>query len=393
MNFYNRDILHSLQQHLNRRPVTVITGLRRTGKTTLLKHLLSIFPGNNKIYLDLERLDNRELLGEKNYDNIISTFRARGLSDKEKMLIAIDEVQLVPGCVSVIKYLYDNYDIKFIITGSSSYYIKDLFNESLSGRKKVFQLNSLNFSEFLKFKSIALNSDPLSFRYFNNAEYQRLNFYYSEYIRFGGLPEVVMAETDDEKRDILNDILGSYLNIDIKNISDIRDQKNLHILLKMLAARVASRLDYSKLASLTGISRTTVTNYINLLEDTFMIFRVPVLSFNPDREIVKAQKVYFTDNGILNSLAEAGSGLQFENAVFNQLKFRGTLQYYSLKNGREIDFILNGQTAIEVKETGAPQDLKRLELLAGNINLKERYLISRHPIPGLTDFVWGGDIS
>lgn len=392
MNFLRRKIYIEIQDHLSRKQVTVITGLRRTGKTTLLKQLISEFPGNNKIYLDLEKMANRELLSEKNYDNIISAFSSLGLKEKEKMLVAVDEAQLLPGCVSVIKYLYDNYDIKFLVTGSSSYYIKDLFNESLAGRKKVFQLNTLNFSEFLTFKGISYNSETEGFRLFNNYQYERLKNYYNEFILYGGFPDVVLSNSESEKKDILYDIIGSYINIDIKNISDIRDQKNLHTLLKMLAARVSSRLDFTKLASLTALSRTTVSNYVSLLEDTFMIKRIPVYSVNPDREIVKAQKVYISDNGLLNSLAEVGSGLQFENAVYNQLKFRGELQYYSLKTGKEIDFILNGKYALEVKETGVESDLTKLGYLAEPLGIKERYIISRYPAPGFTNFIWGGDV-
>ena len=127
-NYKNRLIYHELKEHLSKRQITVITGLRRTGKTTLVKKLLEDFNGENKSYFDLERIDNRELFSEKNYENIISVLTSRGLDFNKKILIAIDEVQLLPGVISVIKYLYDNYQIKFIVTGSSSYYIKNLFN-------------------------------------------------------------------------------------------------------------------------------------------------------------------------------------------------------------------------------------------------------------------------
>nr|WP_226990989.1 AAA family ATPase [Melioribacter roseus] len=93
--------------------------------------------------MDLECIDNRELFSEKNYDNIILSLASPGLDFKENALIGIDEIQLLPGIVSAIKYLYDNYRIKFIITGSNNYYINNLFGESLAGRKKVFELSTL----------------------------------------------------------------------------------------------------------------------------------------------------------------------------------------------------------------------------------------------------------
>ncbi|MEW6005842.1 MAG: ATP-binding protein [Stygiobacter sp.] len=392
LNFKERIIYKELKEQLNKKYITVITGLRRTGKTTLLKKLLEDFDGNNKVYIDLERIDNRELFSEKNYENIITALSSRGLNFNKKTLIAIDEVQFLPSISSVIKYLYDTYQINFLITGSSSYYIKNLFSESLAGRKKVFELHTLNFSEFLIFKEISFSATKTIGKKFISSEYERLKNFYNEFISYGGFPEVVLSKNISDKRDLINDILSSYINIDIKNISEIRDKKNIHNLLKMLAIRAGTRLDYSKISSLTGISRPTVYNYIDLLENTFVITRVPVFAKNPDREIVKAPKIFINDNGLLNQLAEVSSGVQFENAVFNQLKFYGTLQYYSLKTGNEIDFILNGNTAIEVKETATIQDKTRLKNLVRNLNISKNIIIARYPSPTFNDFVWGGDV-
>jgi len=391
-NYKDRFIYSDLKSHLTKRQVTIITGLRRTGKTTLIKKLLEDSGISNKAYFDLERIDNRELFSEKNYENIIYALRSGGIDFRRKTLIAIDEVQLLPGIASVIKYLYDNYPIKFIVTGSSTYYIKDLFSESLSGRKKIFELHTLNFREFLTFKDINFTPPKTIGKKFISAEYERLKKFYEEFIRYGGFPESVLSDNISDKKDIVNDILSSYLNIDIKNISDIRDQKNLYKLLKMLAARAGTRLDYSKMSSLTGISRPSVYNYLDLLENTFIITRLPVVSKSPDKEIVKAPKIFINDNGLLNQLAEVSSGVQFENAVFNQLKFYGKLQYYSLKTGKEIDFILNGKTAIEVKETATAQDLSRIKNLSKNINISKNIIVSRFPSPAFNDFVWGGDL-
>ncbi len=393
MTYYKERLVYpELKKHLSKKQVTILTGLRRTGKTTLIKKLLEDSGINNKAYFDLERIDNRELFSEKNYENIITALSSVGIDFGRKTLIAIDEVQLLPGIASVIKYLYDNYQIKFVVTGSSSYYIKNLFSESLAGRKKVFELHTLSFREFLTFKDINFIPSKAIGKKFISAEYERLKKYYEEFIRYGGFPEVALSKNISDKKDIVNDILNSYLNIDIKNISDIRDQKNLHNLLKMLAARAGTRLDYSKLSSLTGISRPSVYNYMDLLEDTFVISRLPVLAKSPDREIVKAPKIFINDNGLLNQLAEVSSGVQFENAVFNQLKFYGKLQYYSLKTGKEIDFILDEKAAIEVKETATTQDISFIKNLSKNINISKNIIISRFPSPTLNNFVWGGDL-
>lgn len=393
MNIYKDRILYpQLKSHLAKRQITVITGLRRSGKTTIIKKLLDDFHSKNKTYIDLERIDNRELFSEKNYENILSGLSSLGLEFKKKALLAIDEVQLLPNIVSVIKYLYDNYPIKFIVTGSSSYYIKNLFGESLAGRKKVFELRTLSFNEFLTFKNVDFIPSAALWKKFIPSEYERLKKYYEEFIRYGGFPEVVLTKAIGSKKDLVNDVLSSYLNIDIKNFYDIRDQTNIHNLLKMLAHRAGTRLDYSKLSSLTGISRPSVYSYLDLLENTFVISRVPVTAKNPDREIVKAPKIFINDNGLLNQLAEVSSGVQFENAAFNQLRFHGKLQYYSLKTGREIDFILDDKTAIEVKETVTAQDLTRLKNLSRNLGISKTIVVSRYPSPTFSNFTWGGNL-
>lgn len=390
---YPRKLHSSLKEHLQNKQITVITGMRRTGKTTLVKQLLADIPAENKMYIDLERIDNREIFSEKNYDAVLYALQQRGLDARKRAYLALDEIQLAHNIPSVLKYLYDNYDIKFIVTGSSSYYLKNLFTESLAGRKKVFELYPLDFGEMLTFKEIPHSSGGnFMEKQFNPAEYERLKGYYEEYIEYGGFPEVVLAKKADEKKDLISDIISSYINIDIKTLADFRNQDGLYKLMKMLAARSATRLEYSKLSRLSGISRITAQNYIEFLEKTYLIERIPVLAKNPDREIVKAKKLYFCDNGIMNALESVSSGVQFENAIFTQLHHNGSLSYYSLKSGREIDFILDKDAALEVKESPDEQDWLTMKELAGRIGLKTCRLIGRYPIPRFKNYIWGGDI-
>lgn len=390
--FYPRKIYPELKQHLKNRQISVLTGMRRSGKTTLIKKLLEEIKSANKLYVDFQRLDNQDLFTQKNFDNIIAELEKRGLNKKEKICLALDEIQLVPQAIGAIKYLYDHYKIKFIVTGSSSYYLKNLFTESLAGRKKIFELHPLDFGEFLGFKKVPYSEKISLAGKFSQAEFERLKNYYEEYIEFGGFPEVALAKTETEKKDLLNDIISSYINIDIKTLADFRKGKNVRDLVRMLAARAGSRLDYAKLSRLTGISRTTVINYADLFEKTYLIARVPVFSRSADREIVKAQKIYFSDNGILNILADVDGGTKFENAVFCQLRHKGEVCYYAKKTGREIDFILNKKTALETKETPVKEDEKKLKALSQSAGLKNFRLIGRFQSPVFQDYIWGGEI-
>ncbi len=387
----------ALAAHLANRQVTVITGMRQTGKTTIVKELLKNIASENKIFIDLEKLNNRELFSEKNYDNIVNILEQRGLNFKEKVYIALDEIQLVPNVTSIIKYLYDEYKIKFILTGSSSFYIKNMFSESLAGRKKIFELYPLSFSEMLGFNNIPNKEIDFTNTRFNSIEYDRLKFYYELYVEYGGFPEVVLADNISDKKDILKDIIYSYINVDIKSLSDIRNLKNFYALIKMLAARAGTRLDYSKISSLTGISRPSLYNYIYLLEQSFLISLVPVFAKNPDREIVKAKKIYFNDNGLISVLADVGSGSKFENSIFNQLRQSGEIKYYALKNGKEIDFIYlpygaKKEIAFEAKETPTMSDLRYLQNLSEQAGIKRYRLVGRNPSSNFADYIWGGDV-
>ena len=391
MNFLPRRIYKALSDHLSRRQITVLTGMRRTGKTTLVRQLMNDSPVRQKLYIDLERIDNRTLWNEPNYETIIFALTQRGLRFDEPVLLALDEIQLVPNLPSTLKYLYDTYSIKFIVTGSSAYYLKNQFNESLAGRKKLFDIYPLDFGELLQFRGIS--AQPLDWQEagrFTRAEYERLKSYYEEYIQFGGFPEVVLAEAVAEKQDLLADILSSYINYDLLTLSDIRNPTNLYKLIQLLAPRIGTRLDISKLTNLTGMGRQTIENHLDLLEKSYLIRTIPVLANSPDREIVKARKLYFLDNGLAAQAGDPGSGARFENAVFNQLHHRGDVAYYQLKTGREIDFVVDKTIGIEVKETAAESDLKNVVSLAQNLSLTQNYVIGRHPLRTFDGYIWGG---
>ena len=337
--------------------ITVLTGMRRTGKTTILKELLKRINSKNKFYIDLERLDNRELFNEKNYDNIINSLKQNGLKIEEKIFLFIDEIQLSSNIPSVIKYLYDNYNIKF-----------------------------------LKFKEIVVEKFPFPFHKFNAYEYEQLNRFYYEFVEYGGFPEVVLTDSINEKTDLLNDIITSYIYIDLKSLSDIKNIENLNKLLKLLAVRIGSKLIISKISSLTGISRETVKNYLQFLEDTFIVKRINTFTKNPNREISKAQKLYFTDNGIMKILGAVNSGSLFENAICNQLLNYGTPKYYARKDGKEIDFILN-DFAFEAKESPDLYDYKKLKRLSEKIGFSNIALIGKNRMDNFSDYIWGGSIS
>ena len=390
----NRAIFSRLESHLTKKFVTVITGMRRVGKSTALKYLLERVPHENKLYLDFEKANNRFLFNQSSYTDIEINLNVEGIDLTQPAVIALDEIQLVPNSTSVIKYLYDTYGIKFIVSGSSSFYLKNHFTESLAGRKTIFEMFPLSFDEYLAFREV--NTDRLhsfAFTPFQPAFYDRYRAYYEDYIQFGGFPEVVLSETDDDRRLYLEDIVNAHIELDILLLSDLSASDDLFRLMRLLAARVGSKVDYSKIGSLLGISRFKVKEYISLLQHTYFVYAIDAYSPNVDRAVAQQPKLYLADTGILSQLAQVSSGASFENAVALQLRQAGTVQYYQARQSAEIDFVLTGERAYEVKETPTEADLRTLQNRATVAGLTQAALVGRYfPASGFREFIWGGNL-
>jgi uncharacterized protein len=191
------------------------------------------------------------------------------------------------------------------------------------------------------------------------------------------------------------DIINSYIDMDVKLLSDYSLSKDLFSLVKLLATRVGSKLDFSKLSSVAGIDRRKISDYIYLFENTYFIHLIKPYSKNIDKEISQQPKIYFADNGLLHVLGgeNISSGQLFENAVATQLNTLYKLNYYQKKNGQEIDFILNEKIAVEVKETPIINDLATLKRRAEDLGFKNQFLVGRQ-LPGsrFDKFKWGGNL-
>lgn len=389
-----RSIFTLLKAALPDKRAIVITGMRRVGKTTSLHWLLNQVASENKIYLDLERLDQRKVFQESNYDLVINFLRNRGLDTSQPMTVALDEIQYVQNMPSVIKYLSDNYPIKFLLTGSSSFYLKNYFTESLSGRKVVFEMFPLTFGEFLDFRGTPYQKrNRFSEMQFDPYEFERLKDYYEDYLLYGGLPSVVLEDKPSIRKELLNDIFSSYINIDVRTLADFQKIGELQKLLQVLALRIGNKVDGTKLASVVGVSRPTLLQFLGFLEKTYIIARVPAYA-GGDKSTALGKKLYFCDNGIANILAQVSEGALFENSIYNQLKSYGDLSYLSKGGEYEIDFILNDKkpVAFEVKYHPTLADQKKLSRISEKHGIKENWLVGKYATPDFKNFLWGGMI-
>ena len=268
-----------------------------------------------------------------------------------------------------------------MLTGSSSFYLKKLFPESLAGRKIIFELFPLDFEEFLLFKGIKRDFQigfGEKYKQKNIISYEKLKPFYNEYLNYGGFPQVVLEDETEVKKQHIKDIFRSYFEKEVAMLADFKKVKVFRDLLLLLLERVGSKLDISKLASIAGVSRDTVYSYLAFLEGTYFIFLISPYSKNVDREISGTRKVYICDNGILQMFSSVNAGALFENAMYHNLKKYGDLSYYQKRSGAEIDFILpKEKIAIEIKQTANQHDVVRLKKVSAALSLRENYVVSQ----------------
>lgn len=372
-----REIYEKIRPYFDSPEAIIVTGMRRTGKTTLLHLVFDQIKSKNKLFLDLENPLNRKYFEETNYDRIKVSLEFLGIDFTGRPFIFLDEIQMVKNLPSVLKYFIDHYHVKFFLTGSASFYLKNLFTESLAGRKYIFELFPLSFREFLLFKESALRIPETAID-ISRPIYEAIRPLYDEYILFGGFPGVVLKSSAEEKRKALEEIFSSFFQLEILQLGDFRRNDVIRDLMLLLIQRLGSRLDIQRISKELGISRPTLSEYISFLEGTYFIKRIRPFSSGKDTEIRKMPKVYVCDTGLANHLARLDPGSLFENSIFQNLGLKGELNYYQKKGGTEIDFIVDKSQAYEVKVSPQESDVKRLRSMAMDLKLEGFKVVSKN---------------
>jgi Predicted ATPase (AAA+ superfamily) len=357
--------------------------MRQVGKTTLMRQIYDEIK-DAKLWFDFENPLDTMCFEDEDYNNIYRNLIKQ--ANNEKPVIFIDEIQNFPRITSIIKYHIDHYKLKYIITGSSNFYLRNLFPESLSGRKFLFTLRPLDFAEIKYFKDI--NYDEKTIRDLKFEEltgksligYKRLSVLYEEYLEFGGFPEVVVTDNMESKKMVLRNIFASFFEKDLKLLSDIKDIRELRNLILLLVPRTGNMIDVTRIASELGISRIKIYDYLEFLQGTFFIKLIPKFSSSIDKSVAGGRKLYFSDTGILNVIGKVNDGQLFENAVANQLSSFGELSFYNKRNSAEIDFILNKKIAFEAKMNATSSDYNKTKSIASSLAIDRCFVISKNHV-------------
>lgn len=352
-----RGIFEEVAKHLDKPEITLITGSRQVGKTVLLEQLKGYLlreervPENAIFYYNLDLVQDEEAFQDQ--QAFIELVRQR--SSKQKIFVFVDEAQKVPSAARFFKGVYDSKlaNVKLILTGSSSFEIKADFKETLAGRKAIFSLPPFTFQEFLSIRDQTLSSYIKSQEEINIIDLRKITQLYKEYIVFGGYPRVALAQNEQEKIDILKEIYSSYIEKDVVGFLEVRNKTAFTRLLKLLSAQIGQLVNVAELAMHLGVDRETVERYLYALEQTFILQRLTPYFKNARQEIIKANKVYFLDNGLRNLVFENFEGIDdrldkgsvLENAVFSELSFLlikkiGGFNFWRTKQKTEIDFLI-----------------------------------------------------
>jgi len=321
--YISRDSGELLYKFANQYPVVTITGPRQSGKTTLCKHT---FP--DKKYVSLEDLDIRSYANSD----------PRGFLSEYSDGVIIDEIQRVPTLLSYIQGIVDTKKIKgeFILTGSSQLELTKGISQSLAGRTALLKLLPFSYTEL-----------------YNNKESAGCNL---NQILYTGLYPRIHADNLNAS-DYLSAYMTTYIERDVRQFYDIKNLNLFQRFLQLCASRTGQLLNYSNIANDCGVSVPTIQNWISVLEQSFIVFRLQPFFSNIKKRLIKAPKIYFYDTGLcsfLNGVKKVEHiktlpirGNLFENFIVSEFikmnyhnNFKSDFFFYRDKTGREVDLII-----------------------------------------------------
>jgi uncharacterized protein len=339
--------------------IGIVLGARQVGKTTLVEHVLA---ARQAVFLNFDvEIDKQRFLAST---ALPPTDALKSLGNPE--VLVLDEAQRLPDAGRMVKGWYDTrLPVRILLLGSSSLNLLNQSAESLTGRNEKLLLPPLLFEEALSAES--WYSEAYTPEILLKEFAKPLRVILLQSMTFGSYPEVVGSE---HKERLLRNLSSDYLWKDILQTGLVKTPDMIRRLLMLLAHQAGSEVSVGELAVQLQMSRPTVERYLDLLEQTFVVFRLPSFSTNPRKEIAKSRKIYFWDTGIRNALLNAFStdplrtdiGPLWENWVIAEVAkqnlLRGTgseLFFWRSRAQSEVDLVVKtGERlrAFEIKWAG-----------------------------------------
>ena len=324
----NRIIAPEIAKRFFSKKAIIVTGPRQSGKTTLILKLIEPYK-DQALIVNGDDPVTEQLFGRPNTEQL------RQIIGKNKILF-IDEAQRIPNIGLTSKIIVDNFkEVQLILSGSSSFELMNQTQEPLTGRKWTFSLWPVNWQEWQEYSGYLKAEQDLENR-----------------LVFGLYPEVLMNLTDQQT--ILQELTDSYLYKDILIYGNIQKPDIIQKLVQALAWQIGNEVSYAELSQMIGLDAKTVSNYIDVLEKAFILFRLPAFSKNLRNEIKTNRKIYFYDNGVRNAVIgqfqplqnRQDTGALWENFLISERRKQlfyqksATIQHFwRTKQQQEIDYV------------------------------------------------------
>jgi len=368
----HRTTFQQLIHEINTRQIVEISGLRRTGKTTLLFQVLNYLIDNdyNPFSLWYFTFDEEKII----LDELINTFSKQTQIDfkKEKITILLDEIQKLPNFQNQLKIYYDLYpNLKFFISGSTSLFIKKKTQESLAGRIKSLFLNPLSFEEYLSFTdNLDILGNPQLFK--NEIEKNFEIYLNNQFIESLSFPDI------NSKKDYFIGIMKKIIFEDVPVIFSITNPEVLWQVIRMIAQRPGILIDYQSLANDIGLSNKTISSYLYYLEESFLVKKMYNFSRNRITSEKKLKRYYLASPSFSWALTDFPQiGLLVENFIASLKDYRF---FWRDPYHHEIDFIdidkNNMIIPIEIKykEIIQSKDIKNLLLFSRKFGCNKAFI-------------------
>ena len=343
-----REIQKDIAPLLNQREIIIITGIRRGGKSSLMRlisnDLIEKYDilQDNILYLNFE--DERFTYFDINdfeqvYEIFLELYHPVG-----RKYFFLDEIQNVKGWEKWLNRLYEFEDLKIFVTGSNATLLSSEIATALTGRNRQLIVYPFSFNEFLSLRNYSITEKDFYLRE-KRIEIKRL---FDEYLKLGGFPEVLKISDNTLLEQYLKDIIyrDVIARYSIRNIKEIKE------LTLFLASNIGTIQSYNNLREMINVkSLNTIKNYLEMLENVFLFFKIDLFSFSVKKQIYNPSKIYSVDSALSNAIAFKFSeniGHIYENIVFIELQRRNKeVFYWKSKRGREVDFVIKSGLKID----------------------------------------------
>ena len=369
-----REVLSEAVEKLNIPHAVVISGIRRCGKSTFLAQIVkNYFQKSNFYYINFD--DERWIGFEAKDFNLI--YEALLEIYGEARTFFIDEIQNIKGFELFVRRFYDD-GFKFFITGSNSDLLSSELGSRLTGRYVNINLYPFSFREFATLKKLQFPENKI----FTTSDKAIFFKHFEEFFFSGGMPEYLIYRDDDTLKQIYHDIVIKDIAVRF-NVSSLNQMRELYL---YLITSSGKRFNYASLSKSSGIqSSSTIINYISYLELTWFASQVRKFDFSLQKSRRNEKKLYIADNGFINLLSQSftrDKGRLFENLVFNQLRKRAEIFYFSGKY--ECDFICTTnrkvthafQACYDLNDTNFERETSGLLEAMRYTGLREGYLLT-----------------